>query len=68
MRDMAARLPIDVLISNQAEWDGSIEKMNATRAAGPGGKNAFVTGPQVVDRAFQVMGECARAQSDRFRM
>jgi metallo-beta-lactamase class B len=68
MHEMAARLPIDELISNHAEWDGSIEKMNATRAAGPAGKNAFVAGRQVVERAFQVMGECARAQSDRFRM
>lgn len=68
MRTLAATLPIDVLLSNHPEWDGSIAKMNANRAAGPGGRNAFATGPASVDRALQVMGECARAQSDRFRL
>ena len=67
MQEMAARLPVDVLLSNHAGWDDSIAKMNANRAAGPAGKNAFVTGPQVVGRAFGVMGECARAQAERFR-
>lgn len=68
MREFATRMPIDVLLSNHSDWDGSITKMNANRAAGPGARNAFVTGPEVVSRSFQVMGECARAQSDRFRM
>jgi metallo-beta-lactamase class B len=68
MRALAARLPVDVLLSNHAEWDGSIVKMNAMRTAGPGAPNPFVTGPKSVDRALQVMGECARAQSDRFRL
>lgn len=68
MRELTAKMPIDVLLSNHAEWDGSIPKMNANRAAGPDGRNAFVTGPEAVDRSFQVMGECARAQSDRFRL
>ena len=69
MRTLAAREPIDVLLSNHSGWDGSIAKMNAVRAAGgPSGRNAFVTGPQVVDRSMQIMGECARAQSDRFRL
>lgn len=34
----------------------SIAKMNANRAAGAGGRNAFATGPGSVDRALQVMG------------
>jgi metallo-beta-lactamase class B len=68
MREFANRMPIDVLLSNHSDWDNSIVKMNAMRAAGPNAKNAFITGPQVVDRSMQVMGECARAQSDRFRM
>jgi metallo-beta-lactamase class B len=68
MRDLTRRLPIDVLLSNHSGWDGSLVKMKALAAAGPGGSNPFVTGPQVVDRSLQVMGECARAQSDRFRM
>ena len=66
MGALAARLPIDVLLSNHSEWDGSIVKMNALRAAGAGASNPFVTGPQVVGRAMQVMRECARAQAGRF--
>ena len=66
MRALAARMPIDVLVSNHSDWDGSKAKMNALRAAGPNGANPFVTGPQVVGRSMQVMGECARAQAERF--
>jgi metallo-beta-lactamase class B len=66
MRKLAAALPIDVLLSNHPEWDGSLAKMNALRAGGPGAANPFVTGPQGVGRAMQVMGECARAQAGRF--
>jgi metallo-beta-lactamase class B len=68
MRALTAQMPIDVLLSNHADWDGAIPKMNALRAAAPGSPNPFVVGPQTVDRALQVMGECARAQSDRFRL
>jgi metallo-beta-lactamase class B len=63
---LAARLPVDVLLSNHSEWDGSIAKMNALRAGGAGARNPFVTGPQVVGRSMQVMRECARAQEGRF--
>jgi metallo-beta-lactamase class B len=66
VRALAASMPIDVLVSNHSEWDDSIAKMNALRAAGPGGANPFVTGSQVVQRSMQVMGECARAQAGRF--
>ena len=66
MRGLAARMPIDVLLSNHPEWDGAIVKMNALRAAGAGDANPFVTGARGVDRALQVMGECALAQSRRF--
>ncbi|MGZ5269554.1 MAG: MBL fold metallo-hydrolase [Ramlibacter sp.] len=66
MRELAARMPIDVLLSNHSEWDGSIIKMNAMRAGGAGRSNAFVIGPQGVGRSMQVMGECARAQAGRF--
>jgi metallo-beta-lactamase class B len=68
MRTLATRAPVDVLLSNHSGWDGSIAKMASVRATGVGGRNAFVTGPEVVDRSMQVMGECARAQSDRFRL
>jgi metallo-beta-lactamase class B len=66
MRELAARMPIDVLLSNHSEWDGSIVKMNAMRAGGASAPNAFVIGPEGVGRSMQVMGECARAQAGRF--
>jgi metallo-beta-lactamase class B len=66
LRALAASMPIDVLVSNHSEWDGSIAKMNALRGAGAGAANPFVTGQQVVGRSMQVMGECARAQAGRF--
>ena len=66
MRALAASMPIDVFLSNHAEWDGSIEKMKRLRAGGASASNPFVIGPGTVDRALQVMDECARAQSDRF--
>ena len=59
-------MPIDVLVSNHSEWDGSIARMNSLRVAGAGAANPFVTGPQVAARSLQVMGECARAQARRF--
>lgn len=68
MRTLAAREPIDVLLSNHAGWDGSVAKIKTLRAAGAGAPNPFATGPQVVDRSLEIMGECARAQSDRFRL
>ena len=67
MGRLAAELPIDVMISNHSSFDDSIAKMKALRAAGGAGANPFVTGSAVVDRALHVMGECARAQWDRFR-
>ncbi|MEO7337020.1 MAG: MBL fold metallo-hydrolase [Caldimonas sp.] len=66
MRVLATRMPLDVLLSNHAEWDGSIAKMTALRAAGASGRHPFVIGSAAVDRALQVMDECARAQSNRF--
>lgn len=70
MRRLAMQLPIEVMLSNHSSFDNSIPKMKAIADAGGVGKgpNPFVSGPQVVDRALNVMGECARAQSDRFRL
>lgn len=67
MRGIAAQMPVDVLVSNHASFDNSIARMKSMRAA-PGAPNPFVTGPEVVDRSLHIMGECARAQSDRFRL
>jgi len=66
LRTLTAQTSIDVFLSNHAEWDGSIEKMNRLRAGTASGSHSFVVGPQTVERALQVMDECARAQSDRF--
>lgn len=66
MRTLAARLPIDVLVSNHSGWDGSVAKMNALRTGGGAAPHPFVIGPQAVGRSMQVMGECARAQALRF--
>ena len=66
MRALTAQTGIDVFLSNHSEWDGSIEKMNRLRGGGASGSHPFVVGPQTVDRALQVMDECARAQADRF--
>jgi metallo-beta-lactamase class B len=66
VRALASSMPLDVLLSNHSEWDGSIAKMNALRTAGGSGSNPFVIGAGTVDRAMRVMDECARAQSDRF--
>lgn len=66
MGALAMQLPVDVLLSNHSEWDGAIVKMNALRAAGKGGANPFVIGPQTVRRSMQVMDQCAQAQAARF--
>lgn len=68
MRKLAKELPIDVMLSNHASFDLAIAKMKALASAPAGSPNPFVTGPEVVGRSLQVMGECARAQSDRFRL
>lgn len=68
MRRLTAELPIDVLLSNHAGFDGTIDHLAALRRQGGGGPNPFVIGKATVDRALAVMGECARAQRDRFRL
>jgi len=47
--------------------DQAPEKLVALRNA-PRGPDPFVLGVPTVERALTVMGECARAQPDRFRM
>lgn len=65
MRAFARSLPIDVALSNHPAYDGTVARLAARKAA-PTGRNPFVTGPETVDRAMQVLGECARAQRARF--
>lgn len=64
MRDLAARLPIDVLLSNHPGSDDSVRKMAAQRAGAAA--NPFVGGQRSVDRSLQLLAECARAQWARF--
>ena len=66
--NLVARERIDVLLSNHANFDGAVEKLQRRRDAGPGAANPFVMGTPAVLRALTVMGECARAQRDRYRM
>ena len=66
--DLVAREKIDVLISNHAGYDGAIEKLERRRTSGPGAPNPFVMGTPTVLRALTVMGECAKAQRDRYRL
>jgi metallo-beta-lactamase class B len=64
--ELVEREKIDVLISNHAGFDGAIEKLERRRVAGPGAPNPFVMGTPAVLRALTVMGECAKAQRDRY--
>jgi metallo-beta-lactamase class B len=67
MRKLAAAQNIDVLISNHSGFDEAPAKLDRLRKA-PRGPNPFVLGTPTVERALTVMGECAQAQRDRFRM
>jgi metallo-beta-lactamase class B len=64
--ELVEREKIDVLISNHAGFDGAIEKLERRRVAGPGAPNPFLMGTPAVLRALTVMGECAKAQRDRY--
>jgi len=59
---------IDVLISNHAGVDGTLDKLATLRNRTGGDANPFVLGTPRVVRALTVMQECARAQRDRFRI
>ena len=63
---LVEREKIDVLISNHSGYDGAIEKLERRRVAPPGAPNPFVMGTPAVLRALRVMGECAKAQRDRY--
>lgn len=63
---LATKMPIDVMLSNHPDWDGSIAKMNALRANGARQPNPYLIGPNAVSRAMRTMGTCARAQAGRF--
>jgi metallo-beta-lactamase class B len=67
MRDLAGRQKIDVLISNHAGVDEAPAKLDRLRAA-PREPNPFVLGTPTVQRALEIMNECAQAQRERFTL
>lgn len=68
MRALAAERNIDVMLSNHAGYDQSIEKIERLRTQTTGNANPFVLGTPTVQRVLTVMGECARATRDRFAL
>jgi metallo-beta-lactamase class B len=69
MAKLAEEQKWDVMLSNHADYDGAIEKLRALEklgGSGSGQPNPFVMGTYQVTRALGVMGECAKAQRDRF--
>jgi metallo-beta-lactamase class B len=67
MSEVVRERRIDVLISNHARFDGAIAKLDALRRD-PAAPNPFVIGTGNVLRALEVMGECARATRERYRL
>ena len=57
-----------MLLSNHSGIDGSQAKLAALRQQPAGAANPFVIGTPAVERALNVMGECAQAQRDRFAL
>jgi len=57
------------MLSNHSGYDGTVSKMEALKklgGSGSGQPNPFVLGTYQVVRGLGVMGECAKAQKDRF--
>jgi metallo-beta-lactamase class B len=67
MHEVVAQQNIDVMISNHSAFDQAPAKLAEMRKA-PRGPNPFVLGTSTVERALDVMGECAQAQRDRFTL
>ena len=66
MRQVAVAQSVDVFLSNHPSNDKTLPHLEALRAKPA--VNPFVVGTPVVQRAMQVVGECARAQKARFLM
>jgi metallo-beta-lactamase class B len=61
MAGVVAREKIDVILSNHASYDGSLERMAKLAMRQQGGPQPFVVGQETVERAIKVIDECARA-------
>lgn len=69
MSTVVSAQKIDVLVSNHSAIDSSQAKLAALRQPGATAMpHPFVLGTPTVERALNVMGECAQAQRDRFAM
>ena len=66
MDALAKAQGIDVMLSNHSNVDSSQAKLATLRQQPAGAANPFVMGTPTVERALDVMGECAQAQRDRF--
>jgi metallo-beta-lactamase class B len=60
-KQLAAKAGADVILSNHTVYDGSKTKLPAVQARQPGQPHPYVVGPQVVQRYFTTVGECAQA-------
>ena len=63
MRNVVAHQGIDVFLSNHPSNDKTLPNLEALRAKPAA--NPFVVGGASVDRALQVLGECARGRRRR---
>jgi metallo-beta-lactamase class B len=61
MAGVVAQERIDVILSNHASYDGSFERMAKLATRQQDEPHPFVVGEATVERAINVMGECARA-------
>ena len=68
MAKLAEAQDIDVMLSNHAGYDESIPRLEKLRSQGKMEPNPFVIGTPAVARGLRAMGECAKAQRDRFLM
>ena len=67
MRGVVEQQKIDVLISNHSGVDEAPSKLDRLRKA-PREPNPFVLGTPTVQRALDIMNECAQAQRERFTL
>lgn len=67
MREIARTEKVEVLLSNHPANDLTVSRLAELRA-NPAAPNPFVIGTEGVVRTLTVIGECARANRDRFEM
>jgi metallo-beta-lactamase class B len=64
-RDIVAKAPVDVLLTNHQQYSRTLEKIAMLPSRQPGSANPFVVGNDSMQRYLQVAGECARVQQAR---